>query len=219
MSRNLHHANLLVGALEEAESYLHSLCDSLDIKLANNPDFFAFRTETFGIDEARKLRLLSTRKAVPPRLRSGQASRKIFFITPMRLTLEAQNALLKTFEDPSPDTLFFLAVREEGLVVSTLRSRMQAIRIHGNNASISAEAEKFLSLSIKNRLLFAKSFADAEKNLSVFLDDLLCLLRKRSGMQKSLEKVYNIKRSIGDSITIPRLVLEHLSLVLSRSEF
>ena len=206
MSRNLHHANLLVGTPEEAESYLRSLCDSLDIKLANNPDFFAFRTETFGIDEARELRLLSTRKSI--------TSRKIFLITPMRLTLEAQNALLKTFEDPSPDTLFFLAVREEGLVVSTLRSRMQAIRIHGNNASMSAEAEKFLSLSIKNRLLFAKSFADAEKNLSVFLDDLLCLLRKRSGMQKSLEKVYNIKRSIGDSITIPRLVLEHLSLVL-----
>ena len=206
MSRNLHHANLLVGAPEEAESYLRSLCDSLDIKLANNPDFFAFRTETFGIDEARELRLLSTRKSI--------TSRKIFLITPMRLTLEAQNALLKTFEDPSPDTLFFLAVREEGLVVSTLRSRMQAIRIHGNNASMSAEAEKFLSLSIKNRLLFAKSFADEEKNLSVFLDDLLCLLRKQSGMQKSLEKVYNIKRSIGDSITIPRLVLEHLSLVL-----
>ena len=206
MSRNLHHANLLVGTPEEAESYLRSLCDSLDIKLANNPDFFAFRTETFGIDEARELRLLSTRKSI--------TSRKIFLITPMRLTIEAQNALLKTFEDPSPDTLFFLAVREEGLVVSTLRSRMQAIRIHGNNASMSAEAEKFLSLSIKNRLLFAKSFADEEKNLSVFLDDLLCLLRKRSGMQKSLEKVYNIKRSIGDSITIPRLVLEHLSLVL-----
>jgi len=205
-SNGMHHANLLVGAPEEAESYLRSLCDSLDIKLANNPDFFAFRTETFGIDEARELRLLSTRKSI--------TSRKIFLITPMRLTLEAQNALLKTFEDPSPDTLFFLAVREEGLVVSTLRSRMQAIRIHGNNASMSAEAEKFLSLSIKNRLLFAKSFADAEKNLSVFLDDLLCLLRKRSGMQKSLEKVYNIKRSIGDSITIPRLVLEHLSLVL-----
>ena len=205
-SNGMHHANLLVGAPEEAESYLRSLCDSLGVELANNPDFFAFRTETFGIDEARKLRLLSTRKSI--------TGRKIFLITPMRLTLEAQNALLKTFEDPSPDTLFFLAVREEALIVPTLRSRMQAIRIHGNNASMSAEAEKFLSLSIKNRLLFAKSFADAEKNLSVFLDDLLCLLRKRSGMQKSLEKVYNIKRSIGDSITIPRLVLEHLSLVL-----
>ncbi len=205
-SPKIHHANLLVGAPEEAESYLHSLCDSLDIKLANNPDFFAFRTETFGIDEARKLRLLSTRKSI--------TGRKIFLITPARLTLEAQNALLKTFEDPSPDTLFFLAVREEALIVPTLRSRMQAIRIHGDNASVSAEAEKFLSLSIKNRLLFAKSFADEEKNLSVFLNDLLYLLKKRSGMRKSLEKVYNIKRSIGDSITMPRLVLEHLSLVL-----
>ncbi|MDO8471258.1 MAG: hypothetical protein Q7S49_01475 [bacterium] len=202
----MHHANLLVGAPEEAESYLRSLCDSLDIKLTNNPDFFAFRTETFGIDEARELRLLSTRKAV--------AGRKIFFITPMRLTLEAQNALLKTFEDPSPDTLFFLAVREEGLIVPTLRSRMQALRMSRDLTFESRDAEAFLSSSIKGRLLFAKSFADEEKNLSVFLDDLLYLLKKQSGMRKSLEKVYNIKRSIGDSITIPRLVLEHLSLVL-----
>src|SRR3990167_8220548 len=149
-SNGMHHANLLVGTREEAESYLRSLCDSLGVELANNPDFFAFRTETFGIDEARKLRLLSTRKSI--------TGRKIFLITPMRLTLEAQNALLKTFEDPSPDTLFFLAVREEGLVVSTLRSRMQAIRIHGNNASMSAEAEKFLLFLSRIGSCFQKPF-------------------------------------------------------------
>ena len=213
MSRNLHHANLLVGAPEEAESYLRSLCEVSGIKLANNPDFFAFRTETFGIDEARELRLLSTRKAVTT-TEAGQAGRKIFFITPIRLTLEAQNALLKTFEDPFPGTLFFLAVREEGLIVPTLRSRMQTLRMPRDLTFESRDAEVFLSSSIKGRLLFAKSFADEEKNLPVFLDDLLCLLRKRSEMRKSLEKVYNIRRSIGNSIAMPRLVVEHLSLVL-----
>lgn len=206
MSRNLHHANLLVGAPEEAESYLRSLCEVSDIKLANNPDFFAFRMETFGIDEARELKLLSARKAITPK--------KIFFIAPTRLTLEAQNALLKTFEDPSPNTLFFLAVREDGLIVPTLRSRMQTLRISRDLTFESRDAEVFLSSPIKGRLLFAKSFADEKKNLSVFLDDLLCLLRKQSEMRKSLEKVYHIRHSIGDSIIVSRLVLEHLSLVL-----
>ena len=206
MSRNPHHANLLIGTPERAELYLRRLCDDLGIELANNPDFFAFRTETFGINEARVLKLLSARKAVTPR--------KIFFIASTRLTLEAQNALLKTFEDPFPDTFFFLVTREESLVVPTLRSRMQTIHIHGGDASVGVEAEKFLSLPIRDRLLFAKSFADEEKNLSVFLDDLLCLLKKQSGARKSLEKVYNIRRSIGNSITMPRLVIEHLSLVL-----
>src|SRR3989344_749278 len=127
--RDWHHANLLVGSPEGAESFLRSLCETVGIELANNPDFFVFKTETFGIDEAREVKLLSARRAVTPRQESGQASRKIFLIAPARLTLEAQNALLKTFEDPLPDTFFFLVVREEGLVIPTLRSRMQTIRV------------------------------------------------------------------------------------------
>src|SRR3989344_1002069 len=115
MLRNLHHANLLIGTPREAESYLRSFYNNLGIRLANNPDFVAFRAEIFGIDEARALRILSTRKAVTT-AKAGQVSSKIFFITPMRLTLEAQNALLKTFEDPSPGTYFFLAMREESLI-------------------------------------------------------------------------------------------------------
>ena len=185
MLRNLHHANLLVGTLEEAEFYLRSLCGGLGIELPNNPDFFTLKAETFGIDEARELRVWSTRKAV--------TSSKIFLILPARLTLEAQNALLKTFEEPFSNTYFFLSVREESLITPTLRSRMQAVRVSGNSIFTSAVAEKFLSLSPKNRLIFAKEFADEEKNLMVFLDDLLLLLRKRSEMRKSVEKIYAIK--------------------------
>ena len=206
MSRNLHHANLLIGTPEEAESYLRSLCDSWGVRLPNNPDFFAFKMETFGIDEARKLKLLSARKAV--------TTKKIFLITPTRLTLEAQNALLKTFEDPFPDTLFFLGVREESLVIPTLLSRMQIIRTRGGNVAAGAEAEKFLSLSVKNRLLFAKSFADEEKSLPIFLDSLLFLLRKQKEKKDLLKNVYNVRRFVRDSAVTPRLIIEHLALVL-----
>ncbi|MDO8728721.1 MAG: hypothetical protein Q7K26_02370 [bacterium] len=205
MSRNLHHANLLIGTPEEAESHLHLLCDSLGISLVNNPDFVFFKMETFGIDEARELRLLSTRKSL--------TGRKIFLIIPIRLTLEAQNALLKTFEDPFPDTYFFLTVREESLLVPTLRSRMQILRLSRDHFSKTSDARTFLASPIKDRLLFAKSFVSEEKNLLIFLDDLLCLLRQRSE-RKSLEKVYAVRRSIGDSGIASRLVIEHLSLVL-----
>jgi len=206
MLRNLHHANLLVGTPEEAEFYLRSLCGGLDIELSNNPDFFILKAETFGIDEARELRVWSTRKAV--------TSSKIFLILPARLTLEAQNALLKTFEEPFSNTYFFLSVREESLITPTLRSRMQTVRVSENSIFTSAVAERFLSLSLKDRLIFAKEFADEEKNLMVFLDDLLLLLRKRSEMRKSVEKIYAIRRSIGNSVIASRLVIEHLSLVL-----
>lgn len=205
MSRNLHHANLLIGTPEEGESYLRSLSNSLKIELKNNPDFCVFKMDTFGIDEARELRLLSTRKAL--------TLRKIFLIAPAHLTLEAENALLKTFEEPPPDTYFFLVAREEGLIAPTLRSRMQTTFLPRSRDIFFEEAEEFLSLPIKNRLLFAKSFADAEKNLPVFLDNLLLFLKKR-GEVALLEKVYNIRRFVNDTTITPRLVIEHLSLVL-----
>ncbi|MDP3763831.1 MAG: hypothetical protein Q8Q92_04325 [bacterium] len=206
MTKNLHHANLLLGTPEEAEFYIYSLCKSLGVKLANNPDFFTFRMNTFGIDEARELSRLSARKAV--------THRKIFLITPERLTLEAQNALLKTFEDPFPDTFFFLAVREEALVIPTLRSRMEICRIPKNLALESQDAEEFLSLSLKDRLLFAKKFIDEEKSLPVFLDSLLLLLRKQKQASKSVENVYNVRRFASDPAVSSRLIIEHLSLVL-----
>ena len=213
MSRILHHANLLIGTPEEAESYLRLVYDDLGINLLNNPNLFVFKTEVFGIDEARILSSLSSRKAITPAL-AGQVTNKIFIITPTRLTLEAQNALLKTFEDPFPHTYFFMSVREEGLVIPTLRSRMQVLKIFKNSISESNEAEIFLSSPIKNRLLFAKSFVDEGKNLSVFLDNLLFLLRKQNKKKELLEKVYKIRCLVNDSLVAPRLVIEHLSLVL-----
>lgn len=208
MLKSLHHANLLVGTPEAAELHLRLLCEGLSIKLANNPDFFAFRMETFGIDEARELRLLAARKAL--------VDTKIFLISSQHVTLEAQNALLKTFEDPFPDTYFFLVAREEALVIPTLRSRLQVSRLNldRQGSTLTQDAEKFLALSLKDRLLFAKKFADEEKSVQVFLDELLLLLRKDKKSSKLLEIVYNIKRSIGGSLVSPRLVIEHLSLVI-----
>lgn len=213
-SNVIHHAHLLLGAPEEAEIYLKLFCKDLGVRISNNPDFFAFRVDTFGIDEARELRILSTRGAVVPRLCLGQAGIKIFFIVPARLTLEAQNALLKTFEEPFPNTYFLLVVREEALVTAALLSRMQTVRLSKNLNSDQTETEKFLLLSLKDRLLFAKKFADEGQSLSIFLDNLLLLLRKRPPSARAIEYVYHVRRFAHDFAALPRLMLEHLSLVL-----
>ena len=45
MPNSRHHARLLIGTTKEAESYLNLYCKDLGIRLANNPDFFAFKTD------------------------------------------------------------------------------------------------------------------------------------------------------------------------------
>lgn len=204
MADSLHHAYLLVGERSSAEAFLHSFWAEKGTTLTGSPDYFLFTEELFGIDEARKLTVSAARKAF--------GDRKIFFIAPERVSIEAQNALLKTFEDPYENTHFFLVVREEGLIIPTLRSRMQALRV--KHPMFDSGAEKFLSSSIKDRLNFAKKFADNEKNLSVFLDELLLLLRANGSMAEPLKKVYEARRYSDDRSAAPRLILEHLSLVL-----
>ncbi|MEK7176065.1 MAG: hypothetical protein AAB695_01680 [Patescibacteria group bacterium] len=194
---NLHHAYLVVGEREAARSSLISFFKEQGVALIGSPDFFIFSEDVFGVSDARELNIAATGKAF--------GTRKIFFIAPERLTHEAQNALLKTFEDPYPDTHFFLVVREEALVLPTLRSRMQLMRLT-NEANEANEAKKFLKLSLKDRLKFAKAFADNEKNLSEFLDELLLISKSR--------RIYNLRLLSDDRGAAPRLILEHLALIL-----
>ncbi|OHA91960.1 MAG: hypothetical protein A3J09_00440 [Candidatus Zambryskibacteria bacterium RIFCSPLOWO2_02_FULL_51_21] len=189
----MHHAYLLVGSAEQAEKYLREFVGDL----TGSPDYFVFKDDVFGIGDARKLSESAVRKAF--------TDRKIFLIAPVKITREAQNALLKTFEDPVENTHFFLAAREEELIIPTLCSRMRVVRL-SSEASEANEASKFLRLPIKDRLNFVKKFVDKEENLSVFLDELLALTRSK--------KIYDVRKFSDDRSASSRLILEHLALVL-----
>lgn len=202
-----HHASLLVGTPEEALSYLSKFSKASGVRLQGSPDFYPFRENVFGIEEARELKALSIRKTF------SEGGKKIFFITPLRITSEAQNALLKTFEEPVEDTLFFLVVREEAGLLPTLLSRMSLVRVGGKSSD--SLAEEFLKSSIKKRLAFTKKFVDAESSLPAFLDDILSFLKDSNADESvSIKRVYDVRRFAGDISASPRMILEHLALVL-----
>lgn len=198
-----HHAYILAGGKSEALNYLHKLWEKSGVNLTGSPDFFLWQEELFGIEEARKLTEYSARKAF-----TGQ---KVFFIAPEKITVEAQNALLKTFEEPIACTHFFLCVREENLLLPTLRSRMKTIKVGGSQEK--GEAEKFLAMTPKERLSFVKKFVDDERNLSIFLDSLLLVLRDREG-KEGMKKAFEVRSYSDDRSVSARLVLEHLALSL-----
>lgn len=201
--KNNHHANLVVGTPSDAERLVRSYFEAGAVEAVNNPDFVVIRVETFGIDEARELKRLSSRKAI--------GGHKFFLILSDRITLEAQNTLLKTFEDPSPHTSFFLVAREKHSIIPTLLSRMNTILVQSEGSV--GRGEDFLSLTIRKRLTFASSFAEEKSSLAAFLDDLVLHLKKR-GREDSLRKVYGIYRLLRGQNTGARVVIEHLALVL-----
>ncbi len=203
---NLHHAYLVVGSKAEGEIHLASILDLLGLKEAGNPDFHAYRADSFDIESAREVREKAREKPF------GQ--KKIFLISAERFTHQAQNALLKTFEEPSPHVHFFILLNAPDLLLPTLLSRMQILRSPKLYSKKSSD-ENFLKLNLKDRLKFAQKFADDEKSLPVFLDSLMWHIRENGGMSERLEKIFIVRRFADDPSKSSRLILEHLALVLN----
>lgn len=202
---HLHHAYLVIGSREASEKTLLSLFEKHGESLIGSPDYFVWKGALFGVDDARALSEQAITKAF--------VKKKVFFIAPEKITLEAQNALLKTFEEPVADTHFFLVVRDEHVIIPTLRSRLQLVRVEGEREDLK-QAEKFLKLSVKDRLNFVKKFVDKEESLSAFLDELLLELRGRAEVTSALEQVYKLRLVSDDRAASSRMILEHLALVL-----
>lgn len=149
-----------------------------------------------GIDE---IRALKERVSLAPM----RAKYKVYIIDEAHmLTTEAENALLKTLEEPPVNTLFFLCTTEEGKLLDTVISR--CTRVQFKKPSISeisqkllrvAEGEKFkLKKDEAEKLArFAKgSFRDAIKLLEQLI--LTGVSDDEGNYESLLEMVMNNKR-------------------------
>ena len=102
--------------------------------------FWAKEFERFGIDEARALIQLASLKNV---------GKTIFFIAAASITHEAQQALLKLFEEPQQGTTFVFLV-SHGALIATLRSRMLPYPpLESIEMPLTGQAEKFLKARIR----------------------------------------------------------------------
>lgn len=80
-------------------------------------DIEHFTADSFGIGDAR---LLSDRAYIKPVSRSTRD----FLVHFSSITIEAQNALLKLFEDPPESAVFHVILSREDMLLPTLRSRL-----------------------------------------------------------------------------------------------
>ncbi len=114
-----HHAYFLEGPLGEFEELAHVLRESENF-LPHDPGFIARQYEKFGIDEARDLIGTASLK--------NTGGRTLFVLGVGSMTSEAQQALLKLFEEPQQGTQFVLLL-PHGTLLPTLRSRMLPLEV------------------------------------------------------------------------------------------
>ncbi len=94
-----------------------------------------------------------------------------------RLNLEAANALLKTLEEPPPDTVFILVSSSPGALLPTIVSRCQLIRFSplGLQRTEQFLVEKGVATGPKAHLLAALSEGRPGKALNMDIDKILSL--------------------------------------------
>lgn len=161
-----HHAYFVTGESEQGiEAALAYAEAELGLARHNNPDLIVLRHGLFSVDDARKI--IDSANRAPMK-----GEKKAIVISALRLFHEAQNAMLKVFEEPPAGTTLILVIPAEGMLLPTLRSRLLPLpfsekQIMTENRSLSrafleartAEREKLVAKLLDR----AKSDKDEEK--------------------------------------------------------
>lgn len=195
--KNLHHSYGIVGGDVAVSELLKFLEKDLQFSVVGNPDFFHETFETLGIDDSRRIKEIHSSKSFVA------GKKRIFVIVCKGMTHEAQNSLLKIFEEPHEDTHFFLVMPSLHTLLPTLLSRLSVIQGE-KSKEISEEAVKFLKLSKKDKVAFvddlAKDISDEKMQKSdafAFLGALESALYQKTDMKKITDSQKKAFVSIG----------------------
>ena len=185
-----------------------------------NPDVYVRTYGSFGIDDAHDLTSRALGRAMGERGRT-------FIIAASGMTIEAQNALLKTIEDPPGDARFFFIVPSPEMFLATVRSRAQIYSFDNTSETEDTErnAATFLAATPSARLDLLKPLLekgdDDKRDIGAVLAFLSSLEITLSSFphEKShdgLRTVYQARKYIGDKGALVKPLLESVALLVPR---
>ncbi len=223
----LHHAHIIEGELASVVPVLLSAVERhMGIVVKGNPDLSVIEYQSFGIDESRELSSRQSRAGFGDSGK-GTPSKKIFIISAQSFTREAQNALLKTFEEPTEGTHFFIIIPRLDAILPTLKSRV--ILVEGSQTFLKEDetrilAGKFLDSTLEQRFAMIKKLTEVKKGEIVnrekirnILDHIERILYMRiAGLSAGdiFREIYQSKTYLADRGSSPKMLLEHLAIVI-----
>ncbi|OGG40430.1 hypothetical protein A2118_02850 [Candidatus Kaiserbacteria bacterium GWA2_50_9] len=219
-----HHAFVIEAEAEKGIEVAQAWVEKeLGMKVRGNPDVVVLRYGLFPVEEARRVTEIAAGKAFV-------GTTKVVIIAATRAYHEAQNALLKLFEEPPEGTYLFLIMPSLGGLLPTLRSRVQEISLSTAgrpNIGISEAAEEFMKASREKRSVMIKKLTSGkdEEERRELRDEALTIVNdieavayeklNRGGEAAALLSDIAILRGhLYDRSAPVRMILEHLSLVI-----
>lgn len=200
-----HHAHLM---------YAHSLEESalpLEYQKAGL-DTYHVIVDSLGIDDVRTL----TEKSIQ---RPFEFDVCVFVIVARIITIQAQNALLKLFEEPPAHALFYIVVPSTIVLLPTLRSRLafESSSVVHTKDSANEVFRDFLKASYADRLA---QIADHTKNKDVaWIEQIVlgCEYFAHMALENKtqiLKSVLLVRSYIGSNGASAKMLLEELALIL-----
>ncbi|MBI2175555.1 MAG: hypothetical protein HYU35_02390 [Parcubacteria group bacterium] len=177
-------------------------------------DVVVYEDALFGINEARELR----RKA-----HLTAPNSKFFLVASPRLSIEAQNALLKVCEDPPSQTHIFIFVVSPDALLPTLRSRLVSVTLpvaYDLHPERETELMKFLRDTPETRLRMVTKYATDRTWTAALLRDLEVLIvgwglvGKDPEWTSALETINNMRTALYRPAAASRMIAEYVTLML-----
>ncbi len=193
------HAHLLISPSIEASN----LPDELKKEGA---DTAHLAKSSFGIDDARLLTKMSASR--------GWENGRHFVVFAESMTEEAQNALLKLFEEPPQDTVFYLVIPSPSILLPTLQSRLISAK-RGISDQENSLTDEFIKMSYGERLdliaKLAKKDSDSLKRLVIDLGKV-DIKDKKTKQSLLLATKYISNRGASKKMLVEELALSLPSL-------
>ncbi len=240
---NRHHAFVIESEAEEgvvvaqawAREQLGMKIENPSTKLgAGNPDVVVLRYGLFSVEDSRRVSELATSAPFV-------GEHKVVIITANRAYHEAQNALLKLFEEPPKGTYLFFILPSLGGLLPTLRSRVQVLNTTMKDlgglssderpprSNIPKVAEEFMKASKEKRSAMIKKLTsgkDEEERRELREEAIAIVNGIEAIAYRSLTSVENtallsdiaiLRGHLYDRSAPVRMILEHLSLVIPKN--
>ncbi|MDO8573970.1 MAG: hypothetical protein Q7R77_04465 [Candidatus Daviesbacteria bacterium] len=196
---------LIYPSLKTLASHLASHLTSGNV---NHPDTLYFKAgEKLGIAEARKIKKHFFLKSYSAKGRS------VIIEDAGVMTIEAQNALLKTIEELPKDASFILGSTSESNLLPTILSRCEIIKIQETSdkrQDNKEEIEKLLNNSLEERFEYVEKTKNKEELLFSLVSYFHQYILK---FPEFTEKLLQAEEWHKQNVNI-RAILEYLMLVM-----
>lgn len=211
-----HHARLVVGdRRQHYESIKLRLQALIEAGRVSQPDVWYREYETVSIDDARNLKEIQSTKPI------GDKRYVLFSLNSIQT--EAQNSLLKLFEEPNSNTVFIVCVSHTEIFLPTLLSRFQIWRFEaaGQSREVESLIRNFVSIGPADRLKLLE-VAIKDKNRAWtedFLNSLEVFLARIIKENKPIDvdiftSIFSARRYLRSRSPSVKMILENICCTL-----